>query len=530
MPTAPDSSITFIYGTQTGNAEIVAMDAADLAKERGIDAALYGLDEIEPAQLADIDALILVSSTYDDGDMPDNAQDFWDALCAEENLNLSHLRYAVIALGDSSYDDFCAAGRHFDEKLAELGARRVMERGECDVDFEKAAAAHVRDALDAFSGRETANPVEVADAPAGERWTRQTPFTAMVVDHQVLTAPSSTKTVHQYRLDVSGADLDLQPGDSIGLIPENSDELITAVATALGVDPAMPLSGDGTVGMLLRQSELRLPSRDLIDWALSRADDPEVKNLVNDRAAQQDWLYGRDVADLAAAVSTDVGGAREFLGLLKPLTHRTYSLASCPQTAPDRLDLLVGDVDYVLGGRRRRGAATSYLGTGVGQVRVFPVRNELFRLPADDKPIIMVGPGTGLAPFRAFLQRRAASGATGDNWLIFGDRNRASDFLYENELRDHLASGLLTRLDTAFSRDQADKHYVQHVLAANADEVFAYLERGATFFVCGDMERMSKDVEATLLAILAERTGGDANAKSYFQDLKRSRRYLIDVY
>lgn len=545
MPAPSDAPpVHVLFGTQTGNAEVIAMDTADAFGAAGFTATLLAMDEIGASALADMTHLVVVSSTYDDGDMPDNAQDFWDELSAEAP-DLSHLRFAVLALGDSSYDDFCAAGRHFDEKLAELGAQRVLDRVDCDLDYEQPSRQWITAVIETVGSLgDAGEPVvtrqaDVETSSRTEQWTRRSPFLADLTTEVRLSGEGSRKAVFTYRVDLAGSGISYEPGDSLGLVPVNPPELVEGVLTALDVvaDDAAP-GGEGTWReVLTHQRELRLPGRDLLAWAAETSGDAELQHLLStgDREAVDAWLWGRDVLDLVTLVPTPARDAVAVLGHLSPIQHRSYSISSGPTRSPDTAELLVSCVTYHRDGRDRIGAGSSTLRSASStprQVAVFLAPNPSFRLPADDdKPIIMIGPGVGVAPFRSFLIERQARGARGRNWLFFGDQHASCDFLYREELEDWTASGLLTELTTAFSRDQEHKVYVQDRLVERGDDVFAWLAQGAHVYVCGDGTQMSHAVEAALVEVIAKHGDrSEAEAWDYLADLKRQRRYSQDVY
>lgn len=535
-----------LFGSQTGNAEIIAMDAADALTAAGFTTKLLGLDEVEVGDLSAMSHVVLVSSTYDDGDMPDNAQDLWDALDGEAPA-LDHVRYAVLALGDSSYDDFCAAGRHFDEKLAALGGQRVLERVECDLDYELPSRQWIKATVETFGAIGAADePVEtrVAEVEGGaapsQRWTRRMPYLADLTAATLLSGDGSRKAVHHYEVDLGDSGITYEPGDSIGLVPVNPADLVDGTLTALGVEPTdeAPAGGGSWTEVLTHQRELRLPGRELVAWVAQTSGDPELVHLLStgDREALDAWLWGRDVLDLLSLVPAGKRDPAHVLGLLGQIQHRSYSISSAPSRSPRTVELLVSCVRYHRDGRDRVGAGTSTLGPAPRadegrRVAVFLAPNPSFRLPEGDRPVIMVGPGVGVAPFRSFLLERESRAAPGRNWLFFGDQHESCDFLYRDELAKWTASGLLTELTTAFSRDQDHKVYVQDRLVARGEDVYRWLEDGAHFYVCGDGTAMSHAVEAALVEVVAKHGDrSEAEAWDYLADLKRQRRYSQDVY
>lgn len=532
-----------VFGSQTGNAEVIAMDTADALAVDGFVTKLLATDEVAAADLAGMEHLVLVSSTYDDGDMPDNAQDLWDEL-AEQEPDLANLRFAVLALGDSSYDDFCAAGRHFDEKLGELGGQRVLTRVDCDLDYEKPSREWITAVLGAFGALpDAAGPVTTATADitvsdtAEARWTRQHPWRATVAANRRLSGDGSDKAVHHLEIDLADSGIDYLPGDSLGLVPVNPPALVEAMLEALRVPggAAAPGRDASWTDVLTHHVELRLPGRELTDWVGEHCADAELGHLLStgDRGALNSWLWGRDVVDLVTMVPPARRDGAAVLACLGGLQHRSYSISSSPTESPKRADLLVSVVGYHRDGRDRVGAGTGTLLSAAesGEIAVFLAPNPSFRLPADDKPVIMVGPGVGVAPFRSFLLERRARGARGRNWVFFGDQHESCDFLYRDDFAQWQADGLLSELTTAFSRDQASKVYVQDKLIERGADVYAWLQDGASFYVCGDGTLMSHAVEAAVVQVIA--THGNltqAQAADVLADLKRERRYCQDVY
>lgn len=534
-----------LYGTQTGNAETVASDAAAAAREHGYAPIVTGLDQMELERLADMERVVIVTSTYGDGEMPDNAQLFWDALAAESAPRLDNLAYSVLALGDTAYDAFCQAGKLLDMRLEQLGARRVAARVDCDIDFETPAAEWIRAAIPAFPQPAADPDASVTPAqPAAEaapkpRWTRKHPYPATVAVNRRLSGSRSAKEIRHYEIALGDSGLIYEAGDALGVMPVNDPALVAALLARLGLpaDAAVP-GGEQPLGTLLATAyEISTPSRELLAAVEARAGDDAMTHVLRhgDKEALDAWLWGKDILDVLNVNPSVRFGAEAFVALLKPLQHRAYSISSSPLEHPDHVHLTIASVRWRAQDRDHGGVCSTYLADRVGEgdkAGIFVSANKAFRPPADNTaPMIMVGPGTGIAPFRAFLQQRRAVGATGPNWLFFGDRHRADDFVYEDELTAMGAGGLLTRLDLAFSRDQAEKIYVQTRMKENGRDLFAWLEEGAHFYVCGDASRMAKDVEDALKEVIAQHGGLDAEAAdAYVANLRKTKRYLRDVY
>lgn len=535
--------IHVLFGSQTGNAEVVAMDTSDALAADGYTTKLMSMDEFGVADLEDMTHVALVSSTYDDGNMPDSAQDLWDELEGEAP-DLSHLQYAVLSLGDSSYEFFCAAGRAFDAKLAELGARRVLDRLDCDLDYERPSQQWIKAVTSTFAGADVddtsgSTTVEVAPSPTPPaRWTRQEPFLATISHTVKLSGAESHKSVHHVEVDLADSAIEYLPGDSLGVVPVNPSELVDGLVAALRVSAdTTPGGHDATWrDLLTHRVELRLPSRALVDWVAERSGDEELGHLLGtrDREALDAWLWGRDALDLVEMLPQQERDAERVLALLGSLQHRSYSISSSPTESPKTADLLVSCVRYHRNGRDRVGAGSATMTAALpegSKVAVFLAPNPSFRLPADAAPVIMVGPGVGVAPFRSFLLERRSRSAVGANWLFFGDQHETCDFLYRDEVTGWQQDGLLTRLSTAFSRDQEHKVYVQDKLREHGADVFAWLRDGAHFYVCGDGVRMSQAVEAALVEVVAEHGAMSEDAAwDYLADLKRHRRFSQDVY
>lgn len=530
------------YGSQTGAAETIAADFKAAAAAVGIELTPTRLNDVPVDSLADVTHFVVITSTYGDGELPDNAALFWDDLETREDAPVGHLRHVVLALGDSDYDDFANGGRLVDERLSALGSTAIAERVEVDDDddFEELTSAWVKTTLELLvaesgGGVQLAGTPQVEDAPAvveAAIWGRHRPFPARVVVNRLLSGPQSDKEVRHYELDLTGSGITYEPGDTVAVHAPNDPALVQGLIAALGAHAAQSVDGtDAPLAELLtHRLEIRTPSSALLELVRERTSDPEcLEALGGSPAARDAWLWGRDVTDLVAVAGL---GVEQLLPTLRPLAFRDYSIASSQRVTPDRVALTVSTVRHEHHGRQRGGVASTCLADRSADctLDIHLKPNQEFRLPGDDVPIIMVGPGTGVAPFRAFLAERRARGATGPSWLFFGDRHEAHDFVYREELEGFLANGTLTRLDTAFSRDQAEKVYVQHRMAEHADELVAWIEQGAHVYVCGDEQQMARDVDAELHHILAAHTGSAELGRERVRDLIRQRRYSRDVY
>jgi sulfite reductase (NADPH) flavoprotein alpha-component len=541
-------AVHVLYGSQTGNAEGVAEDAAAAARSHGFAPVVSALDDVEVDALASMQRVLVVTSTYGEGEMPDNAELFWQALSAETAPRLEATDFAVLALGDTGYDGYCQAGKMIDTRLEQLGARRVTPRVDCDVDYEDAAAAWVAEtlpllaAVEGIRGESPVADVAAPDAkPARKRsqWNRKNPYVSTLAVNRRLSGDASAKEIRHYEFALADSGLEYEAGDALGVMPVNDPQLVDALVSRLGIPADAAVTGKERPfsDLLMHSYEISTPSHEFLDEIEKRAGNDELTHVLRhgDKEALDAWLWGKDVLDLLLLAPALSMTADEFVGVLKPLQHRAYSISSSPLADPGSVHLTVASVRHTSAGRDRGGVCSTYLADRVaegGTGGIFVSKNKSFRVPADDHaPMIMVGPGTGIAPFRAFLQERRARGAAGRNWLFFGDQHRASDYIYEDEIGAMSDSGLLTRLDLAFSRDQAEKVYVQNRMLENGKELFAWLEDGGHFYVCGDATRMAKDVDRALHQVIATHGGLSAeDASEYVNKLKKDKRYLRDVY
>ena len=530
--------LTILYGTESGNAEGVGADLKKAAAKQGFAAKLLDMAEASPADLADQANLLVVASTWGEGDPPERAADFCAALMADDAPRLDGVRFAVLALGDSSYVNFCEVGRRIDARLETLGGERIAPRVDCDLDYEEPAAAWSGSALEELAKRaepEAGAAVRGGDiihvnfaAPPPSLHSKANPFRAEITESINLSGSRSTKQTIHLELSLDGSGLAFAPGDSIGVVPANDPAMVEAVLRTAGLGDDRELAGH-----LARAFDITVLSRQVIEAYADLNFDPRLRHLLAGDAWRA-YIEGRQILDLLEDFHAKLSGA-QLTGLLRKLPPRLYSVASALEANPGEAHLLVGVVRYSSHGRARSGVASGLVAERLrvgDRLEVYVKPNKNFRLPDDpDRPIVMIGPGTGVAPFRAFLQHRQATGARGRNWLFFGDRNFTHDFLYQLEWQEWLKDGVLGRLDVAFSRDQPEKVYVQQRLWERRAELFAWLEEGAHLYVCGDEKAMAKDVHAMLTAIVADQSGRpSAAADAYLTELKKQRRYQRDVY
>ncbi len=555
-PAKPADPLLVLYGSQSGSAEGLAKKFAKEAATKGFAPRVMELNAAAKLDLTQEARAVIITSTWGDGEPPDNATEFWSHISAEAAPKLANLNYSVLALGDKNYSEFCGAGKKFDERLETLGAKRIHPRVDCDLDYEALAKGwmdSVWPALIATStgsesvASEPANspngPSPAADSPiASTTYSRTNPFPARLITNRKLTGVDSGKDTRHFEILLQDSGLTYEVGDALGVMPQNCPALVDEIIRALGCDGEEGVtepSGKETSlrSALLRNYQITKPGSSLLQLIADKAGDEELKSLLEpSRKADLDkFLYGREVIDVLLRCPTAKFAPKEFVGLLAKLQPRLYSIASSPKAHPGEVHLTIAAVRYESHGRARKGVCSTFLADRVEAdtpVPVFVQTSHGFRIPADgSKPIIMIGPGTGIAPFRAFLEERRAIGATGKNWLFFGDQKAACDFLYREQLEAMLAEGSLTRLDTAFSRDQAEKIYVQTRMMEQAAELWRWLEDGAHLYVCGDAKRMAKDVDAALHEIIQNAGGKTADeAKAYVAKLKSDKRYQRDVY
>jgi sulfite reductase (NADPH) flavoprotein alpha-component len=538
--------LTIVYGSQTGNARRIAEKLAREAESGGLAVRLLRAGAYPQRELKSERLLAIVISTQGDGDPPDDARGFIEFLRSKRAPQLGELKYTVLALGDSSYPKFCAVGRALDERLAALGATRVLATAEADVDIEtvaepwlERALGAAREALKPVVRVATVTPLRAPAPPTTESWTRERPFAAPVLANQRIVARGSEREVRHLELSLEGSALAYEPGDALGVWPTNPPALVDAVLDALSLDGDANVPHAGRTlplrSWLARERELTRLARPFVALHAARARSDSLNRLLapDHAATLAQLLRSRQPIDLLREYPA-AWDADEFVAALRPLSPRLYSIASSRSAVGDEAHLTVGVVDYAAFGVRHHGAASRFLADlgDDAHVPVYIESNERFRLPADrSRDIVMIGPGTGVAPFRGFVQERRETGASGRNWLVFGNRHFESEFLYQAEWQDALREGSLHRLDVAFSRDGAARSYVQHRLREHGRELYAWLDGGAHLYVCGDATRMAKDVEATLVDILAEHGAHDhETAQARLAELSEQGRYARDVY
>lgn len=538
----PSVPVTVIYGSQTGTAEGLAKKLVKSLKKGNFEPEIHDMASYDRARLNKERNLLIITSTYGDGEPPDSAADLHSWLLSDAAPRLEGVSYSVLALGDSSYPDFCKCGVEFDTRLSALGANRLFSRVDVDVDPDAPFAEWSNGVLATLTPAGANIPandhatVEAADTG----FSKSTPFPAAVVENRNLNGPGEKQT-HQVALSLEGSGLEYEVGDALGVYPLNPadvvDEIIANLPFKAGDVPA-PDGGEVTLReALIRHYDIGSLNKSLIQKWQAKSGSPFLRSLVaaDDKKAYEDFCWGRDLIDLVIDHPADFADSEEFVSNLKKLQPRLYSIASSPRAHPGEVHLCVGIVRYHTFGRQRGGICSTFLADRVApdvKPRVFVHSNNAFRLPADGATdVIMVGPGTGIAPFRAFLEERKATAAQGRNWLFFGNPHRSTDYLYQNEIEGYIEDGTISEFDVAWSRDQKEKLYVQHLMLQKGAELWKWLSNGAAFYVCGDASRMAKDVDQALLKV-AEEHGKltPEEAVAFISQLKKEKRYLRDVY
>ena len=536
-----NAPLLIVYGSESGNSENLAQKAFKQAKIKGFKPVVKDMFEIKPQDLVTAENIFIVISTWGEGDPPERATEFFKEILSDSAPEFSAKnKYAILALGDSSYVEFCGAGKKLDTKLEVQGAKKILDRKDCDVDFEKPALAYIEEALNKFLEVNGVKEVEnKKSAPAAsefdysmyfgsKEYTPNEPFIAELKSKVLLNEAGSEKEVYHIEIDLSGSGIKYEAGDALGVVPENGEQLVDKILEAVKI------SDEAIKNQLKTEYDITALTKPVVENYLKLAENKKLSEILNSEKFN-DYIYGRDILDLITEHPIKGITGAQLTSVLRKLPPRLYSIASAKEIVGDEVHLTIGAVRFNAQSRDKKGVASTFFADSLkngAKVKIYNKPNKNFRLPKNnDAPVIMVGPGTGIAPFRSFMQYRDAVGSKGKNWLFFGEQHFLLDFYYQVEWQDYKERGLLTNFDAAFSRDKPQKIYVQNRMYQHKKELYNWLEQGAYFYVCGDEKRMAKDVDAMLHKIIAEVSGkGDDAAKEYVAKMKKEQRYLRDVY
>lgn len=539
--------ITVLFGSQTGNAQGFSKKVGHLLEKNGYRVTVSAMNDFKPNQLKKIQNLLIVVSTHGEGDPPDNAIVFHEFIHGKRAPKLENLHFSVLALGDSSYEFFCQTGKEFDQRLEELGGKRLYPRFDCDLDFEEPAAEWIDGVISSLKnldgGVQEAAASLVLETSKPSTYSRSNPFKAEVLESINLNGRGSNKETRHLEISLEGSDLTYKPGDSLGIYPENDPGIVEHLLQKLpwGPEETITINKQGdTLSLkkaLTSYFEITVITKPLLQKVAELSQNKGLKDLLSTGNEEQvkAYLEGRDLLDLIQDYGIWGHTPEEFVSILRKIPPRLYSISSSYTANPEEVHLTIGAVRYSSHNRERKGVCSTYCADRIepgDKIPVFIQHNDNFKLPADpETPIIMIGPGTGVAPFRAFMQEREEINAGGKSWLFFGDQHFMTDFLYQTEWNQWLKNGVLTKMDVAFSRDSKEKVYVQHRLLEHSTEIFAWLEEGAFLYICGDEKNMAKDVHHTLIKII-EKEGNMSreSAEEYLNHLQHQRRYQRDVY
>ena len=539
-------AITLLYGSETGNAQGLAEIFEERLSNIGHNVTLKAMDEFKPKNLKNVEDLFIITSTQGEGDPPDNAAELHEFIHGRKAPKLEGVRFSVLALGDQTYEFFCQTGKDFDKKLEELGAERLYERVDCDVDYEEDAEkwmANVINTIDsAPEGTQSEQVVSESIKSAKEKkYSKANPYQAEVLENINLNGRGSNKeTRHiEFLLDNFGEEYEV--GDCLVVLPQNDPALVELLMSTLGWDPGdqIQISEDGdTISLeeaLTSYFEITKLTRPLLQNAAAYFDNEALEDKVQDSEWIQNYIEGRDFIDLLNDFPPEELEPEDLYQILRKLPPREYSISSSYQSLPDEVHITVGAVRYNTHGRDRSGVCSVQFAERIQPGDTVPIylkRNPNFKFPKDgDTPVIMIGPGTGIAPFRAHMQEREEYGYKGNTWLFFGDQHFTTDFLYQTEWQEWLKDGVLEKMNVAFSRDTDQKVYVQHRIAEHSKEFNEWLEKGASIYICGDEKNMAKDVHQAIRNVLVkEQNLTEEDAESYLKQMKKDKRYQRDVY
>ncbi|MED3987696.1 assimilatory sulfite reductase (NADPH) flavoprotein subunit [Peribacillus simplex] len=538
--------VTILYGSQTGNAQGLAENAASKLAGNGFQVTISSMSDFKVNNLKKIENLMIAVSTHGEGDPPDNTLSFHEYLHGRRAPSLEGLRFSVLALGDSSYEFFCETGKQFDKRLEELGGTRLFPRMDCDLDYDEPAGEWLEGVISSLNEGQGSSVAAVPAAIASvseQTYSRTNPFKAEVLENINLNGRGSNKETHHLELSLEGSGLTFEPGDSLGIYPKNDSDLVDMLLMELNWDPeeTVKVNKQGELRQLreslISDFEITVLTKSLIEQAAQLSGNEDLKELLVPGNEEQlkEYREGRDLLDFVRDFGSWGDSAQEFVSILRKMPARLYSIASSLSAYPDEVHLTIGAVRYESHGRERNGVCSILCADRLQPGDLLPVyiqHNQNFKQPKNpNTPIIMVGPGTGIAPFRSFIQDREESNAKGKTWLFFGDQHFVTDFLYQTELQKWLKTGVLTKMDVAFSRDTDEKVYVQNRMREHSGELYGWLQEGAVLYICGDEKNMAHDVHNTLIEII-EKEGNmsHADAQAYLEEMQQNKRYQRDVY
>jgi len=531
------AKLTILYGTETGNSQVLADKLAEKAAFKNIEAKVFSMFEYDFNNLPDEENLAIIVSTHGEGEPPDNAEEFYYHLIKRNCPTLEDVSFSVLALGDKTYKNFCKTGDEIYDAIKDLNAVSITPLTKCDVDFEIPSEIWMNNVLLNISPLGPGEDRLQTENSDKKEHSKLNPFEATVTKKIKISGDGSDKEVYHVELSIANSGLNYEPGDSLGIYTQNPEKLVDQILEKCNWSGEQRVFHDiGEISLkeaMLNHFEITVLTYDLLNKYFEKTNNSQLGKLLDDNQLLEDYLFGSDLLDLFEDFPFE-WNPNKLLEILRPLPARLYSISSSQESVGDKLHATIAVVRYERKNRHRTGACSAHLIDNIEIDEKIPIyidKNPSFKLPDNNSPIIMIGAGTGIAPYRAFLQQRTCEGQIGDSWLFYGDRSKKSDFSYREEWKNFLETETLERMDLAFSRDQEEKVYVQHKLMENQEEIFEWLENGAHFYVCGDMKNMAKDVNKTLLEIIQTQGGVDENqAEKYFKMLKREKRYQTDVY
>ncbi|EHY91445.1 assimilatory sulfite reductase (NADPH) flavoprotein subunit [Staphylococcus saprophyticus] len=540
-----DRHITVVYGSETGNAQSLAEIFADRLVEHNYTVKLTAMDEIKQKEFKKVEDLFVITATHGEGDPPDNALTFHEFIHSRKAPKLENVRFSVLALGDESYEYFCQTGKDFDAKLLELGAERLADRQDCDLDFDDLAEKWMNkniEILNQSTGHgSTVTSTETVQSAKEKRYSKSNPYQAEVLENINLNGRGSNKEVRHVELLLDNYGESFEPGDCVVVLPQNEPEIVTLLIETLGWDKdiEIPINDDGDTlpleKALTEHFEITKLTKPLLQKAAELFGNTELLSQIDNAEWIQQYVDGRDVIDLLTEFPTSELKPETFYKLLRKLPAREYSIASSYEATPDEVHITVGAVRYEAHERTRKGVCSVQLAERIQPGDTLPIylkKNPNFKFPFDEEtPVIMIGPGTGVAPFRSYMQEREELGLSGNTWLFFGEQYFTTDFLYQTEWQAWLKDETLAKLDLAFSRDTEEKVYVQHRIAQQSELFYQWLQDGAAIYVCGDEKHMAKDVHDTIRSVIEQEGDmSEADAEAYLTQMKQEKRYQRDVY